>query len=48
VKHQSLEWEMGCLGLGSNARPPMRELACWTTRPHRRPVVFVYGCLLAE
>jgi hypothetical protein len=27
----------GCRGLGLNARPPVRELAHWTTRPHRRP-----------
>jgi hypothetical protein len=25
------------LVLGSNAGPPVRELARWTTRPHRRP-----------
>ncbi len=37
VKHQSLEWERGGQGSGSNARPPVRELARWTTRPHRRP-----------
>jgi hypothetical protein len=37
VKHQSLEWESGCRGSGSNKRPPVRELAHWTTRPHRRP-----------
>ncbi len=24
-------------GSGSNVRPPLRELACWTTRPHRQP-----------
>jgi hypothetical protein len=34
---QSLEWERGRRGLGSNARPPVKELARWTTRPHRRP-----------
>ncbi len=34
VKYQSLGWERGS---GSNARPPVRELARWTTRPHRRP-----------
>jgi hypothetical protein len=37
VKHQSLEWERGCRGSGSNARSPVRELARWTTRPHRWP-----------
>ncbi len=37
VKLQSLEWEKGCRGLGSNPHPPVRELARWTTRPHRRP-----------
>ncbi len=37
MKHQSLEWERDCRGSGSNARPPVRELARWTTRPHRRP-----------
>jgi hypothetical protein len=37
VKHQSLEWERGCRRSGSNACPRVRELARWTTRPHRQP-----------
>ncbi len=40
MKHQFLEWERGCRSLGSNSRPPVRELARWTTRPHRRPPPF--------
>jgi hypothetical protein len=43
VKHQSLEWERGCWGLGSNARPPVRELARWTTKPHRLPSLLLCG-----
>jgi hypothetical protein len=35
---RSLEWERGCRGSGSNARPPVKELARWTTRPHQQPV----------
>jgi hypothetical protein len=45
VKHQSLAWARGCRGLGLNARPPVRELARWTTRPHRRPKALRYFCL---
>jgi hypothetical protein len=45
---QSLEWERGCRGSGSNARPPVKELARWTTRPHWRPffgvISFLFQC----